>query len=879
MLCLKKIYRDELLQLAILLSLLRVDPDSYLGYDIPAVGVGIHDLTSGTSWAHAQPIIPRRVFVHPKNLDSILLNYEREVFEDLNALGRYNRIHTHNSDVTAYLLNIDGVTPSSSLESSATVTPVETNSDRQVHPSISGLSSENASPSSSNTAGTSLSEGTIVFPDEGLAEAGDLTQEDMDLIEVLWKQDVDLGFSLDLFNPSKQEGEGKALPVEEDDVEKLKALEALKNETPADPAKNEEETPDDQWAGLSYTIDLETGEYVVKPGGIVDELSPGSSALAEEEPSSLIDLPGFSLEEALQLVGLDEDSTEVKSIKQDPAPQSGSSTATSSVAKDIGVEELKPEPDDLLDNSDEELGILSDMIQTAQFHHPHPRSFQGRMPFVRTMSMEQRWQDLANLLSLPGPGDASAMSHPFAHHHHHHHHNYNGGPSSAYTPDNTRGVLLHNATLAPPIGDLNNTGPYPNMNGTSNLGSAVATSMNLTNSSEPMGDSGHNGAYKMEGPHDIMYPYQNSTSEMNQTTEGFLSSILNDEDLQLMDMAMNEGMYTMRLLDSNNSNNASSVGSIGTALHPSEERMDASSDSAVSSMGSERVPSLSDGEWMETGSDSGHTTGDHYAMDYHASKYRAYDYSYSSRQHATAGVGSSDASHRMPPMAQKKHQMYGKRYFQEQSSDARPALEHIQHNHSYHLPPESAGAMQRPVARDKQKGRKTEEEHLNRDEKRARSMNIPLSVSDIINLPMDEFNERLSKYDLSEAQLSLIRDIRRRGKNKVAAQNCRKRKLDQILTLADEVKEMRDRKNRLLREREFRMTEMQRAKQKFTQLYRHVFQHLRDPEGNLYSPCEYSLQQSADGSVLLVPRTNSSAMMDPELTHQKHKDHDSHHKE
>jgi len=78
------------------------------------------------------------------------------------------------------------------------------------------------------------------------------------------------------------------------------------------------------------------------------------------------------------------------------------------------------------------------------------------------------------------------------------------------------------------------------------------------------------------------------------------------------------GMYTMRLLDSNNSNNASSVGSMATALHPSEERMDASSDSAVSSMGSERVPSLSDGEWMETGSDSGHTTGDHYAMDYHA---------------------------------------------------------------------------------------------------------------------------------------------------------------------------------------------------------------------------------------------------------------------
>lgn len=65
--------------------------------------------------------------------------------------------------------------------------------------------------------------------------------QDMDLIEVLWKQDVDLGFSLDLFNPSKPEGEGKAVRVEDDDIEKLKALEALKNETPADTAKVSEQ--------------------------------------------------------------------------------------------------------------------------------------------------------------------------------------------------------------------------------------------------------------------------------------------------------------------------------------------------------------------------------------------------------------------------------------------------------------------------------------------------------------------------------------------------------------------------------------------------------------------------------------------------------------
>ena len=45
---------------------------------------------------------------------------------------------------------------------------------------------------------------------------------------------------------------------------------------------------------------------------------------------------------------------------------------------------------------------------------------------------------------------------------------------------------------------------------------------------------------------------------------------------------------------------------------------------------------------------------------------------------------------------------------------------------------------------------------------------------------MDEFNDLLSKTDLTEDQLNTCRDIRRRGKNKVAAQNCRQRKLEQI---------------------------------------------------------------------------------------------------
>lgn len=84
-------------------------------------------------------------------------------------------------------------------------------------------------------------------------------------------------------------------------------------------------------------------------------------------------------------------------------------------------------------------------------------------------------------------------------------------------------------------------------------------------------------------------------------------------------------------------------------------------------------------------------------------------------------------------------------------------------NHTYALPVEGPRTPRNKFKNSK----RSEDEQLTRDEKRARNLNIPISVDDIINLPMDEFNERLSKYDLSESQLTLIRDIRRRGKNKV----------------------------------------------------------------------------------------------------------------
>ncbi|CAB3252176.1 unnamed protein product [Arctia plantaginis] len=1043
MISLKKLYGDELLRLALVLSLLKVDPNDYLERETQQMITGLH-ISNSSDWSldqEARTLIRPR-FVHPKSLDNILINYERELFEELNSLGRYGNSYLeyndriwHNRPVLhTYLVNNvatdtvapvlatatvaenteDSVSADDNVAQEVKVEEEEVNHEEEnqpdaivtlssdflsnhtesdifaeiasrsfdvneflVQPSEMQIKTEEEDPdfevrvkkeeenedlysdnaidfmpyfntkteldlgeshsvfeqnladlqeygeenakelkndleyldgkqqpqnleqylmentpldaevyelapmfeeelvlnvkrerastsftaSSSGVSDMDLSNDSPdvkMEPDEGHHTGDELTQEDMDLIEVLWKQDVDMGFSLE--DPMQPKGPAatkvlgdeidKELKLAEEKIVKKKEENAEIEKVKASLLDPEKE--DDPWAGLSYTVDTETGEYVIQ-GDLPREL------VSSEE--TRFDL----LEEALQLVELGDEA------------------------------ETKDEPPEAIEGSSS-----GEMLHPAMRHVPHhPLAHYHNQSLMRSMSVEQRWQDLASLLTIPPPPPPDQYQH-YHHHHHQHPHNITAhGAAGGYPPN-------YHAAIPAPVPEK-----HPDAYGDNDI-----ITFELAGAAAPL-----DGAYKVESaqhpqPHDGLY-YQNSSSEMppgptNQ--DGFLQSILNDEDLQLMDMAMNEGMYTMRMLDGAGPHHPPHH----NHTHMMMTERDSASDSAVSSMGSERVPSLSDGEWCD-GSDS--------AQEFHSSKFRPYDASYG-RDRAT-----------VPHQPQKKHHMFGKRCFQEQPPAppmepvARPGVvkyecpeqtyhhdnihmhnvefgprhqlpppqvtslqppldlntahsshallqssvgagarfpyapaERVRHNHTYSAP--LAAPDQRPAAaRDKRVRRLTDGsvsdggssatssgQHLSRDEKRAKALGIPLEVHDIINLPMDEFNERLSKHDLSEAQLSLIRDIRRRGKNKVAAQNCRKRKLDQITSLADEVRTVRDRKQRTQRDHSNLLAERQRVKERFAALYRHVFQNLRDPEGRPVSSQHYSLQQAADGNVVLVPK-------------------------
>lgn len=166
--------------------------------------------------------------------------------------------------------------------------------------------------------------------------------------------------------------------------------------------------------------------------------------------------------------------------------------------------------------------------------------------------------------------------------------------------------------------------------------------------------------------------------------------------------------------------------------------------------------------------------------------------------------------------------------------------------------PVEPGQSKTPFTKDKSLSR--QEARFSRDEQRAKALNVPFPVEKIVNLPVDDFNVLMSKHQFTEAQLALIRDIRRRGKNKVAAQNCRKRKMENIVELESDLDKLKYEKEKLLAEKGEYNSSLRLLKKQLGTLYMDVFSKLRDEDGNPYSPSEYSLQQTKDGNVFLVPK-------------------------
>ncbi|XP_074999619.1 nuclear factor erythroid 2-related factor 3 isoform X2 [Calonectris borealis] len=259
----------------------------------------------------------------------------------------------------------------------------------------------------------------------------------------------------------------------------------------------------------------------------------------------------------------------------------------------------------------------------------------------------------------------------------------------------------------------------------------------------------------------------------------------------------------------------------------------------------------------EPGSDSGLSlNSDHCTAPYLICSEGAVGYSSDYKSVSSHGLGTVGG-------LSQEHSKYGNLEYPGDSECSREdTLQQFLHNHTYNQPPSQAAStpehqqqmwMEKPNE-VKDRCHNSTDTNLSSDERRAKALRIPFSVDEIVSMPVDSFNTMLAKNHLTDTQVSLLRDIRRRGKNKVAAQNCRKRKLNAILNLEEDVCNLQTQKESLKKEHSQCSRSISRMKQKLNNLYRDIFSRLRDDQGRPVNPCQYVIHCSSDGSVFVIPK-------------------------
>lgn len=869
---LKQYFTDGLIQIAIVLSLLRTDLNSYLSHNYVNYPE-IQDVILGQSAAYTQTNFHNAFNNHfshlgspeiyRKDVDAVDI-FQTSFYRELRSFRRSSNFRELNNYET-FLLVAGQSGPTSFHTQESTETTNNNNVDgNNNNPEISdNLSSEDLEQEGQNLLQTLEERIEAISPliHTVTLQGSDPTREDLDLIEVLWRQDIDLGVGKEVFDPNLRQELEREREIElQKERQKQKEQELLQKKL-----EEQRHHAEQRWLNDNFTQDGETGEWIplggnrVPPPSLVPDLNqvPDNEQFLphyenlyqqqQQQPSSSYNVSRTNHMPPPQYPGtsIHSQSSQMYNGNMGQYSQPGVSSGvyqTQQPSVHIYTQSQQQQQQQHFNSNNQSFHHAPQPFpnmqqqQQQQHLHHHQQQHQQQQSLPRQASLEATWQDLVNILDLPANTSASsarAMA-------------LNNTPSMDNSTlgqmDNTSSMLIQNASMPtpPPMNGnmtFNNTG----LNNLSSHRSPPHTSGLLSptenfNSSLPSGSE--MSGLDWDPCSNFLFP--NITSGLNQ------SEPIEDVDELLPDLITEDELDVDEI-------NFAEMGIEDGIITPSPSQGgqdDSSSDSAVS-MGS-RSPEqndFSDGAMSPFDGLEGATGGHDSPHFSKTSKYDPDDYKYSrSCSFSSGDSNSSNFSASSNDSGGGGHygQSNGGGHFGSSSNG------HINHNHTYPVKP---GADPKDIKKHFNNNREGRQKGpQSKDAKRIEELKIPFTLSQIVHSPVEEFNDMLTRHKLSDQQLQLIRDIRRRGKNKVAAQNCRKRKIGVLETLEEEMTRMEKMRDKLISERHMMNKQSQELKNKLGNLYSDIFHSLRDENGQPYDPSRYSLQQSSDGDVFLVPR-------------------------